>query len=109
MSFQLELHFPSDAAYLDGHFDNGAIVPAVAILSQTTAQLTKVANLEVGKWKTVKFLAPAIPPLEVIAKVVEMKPGLWQISWAAKSGGTALAEAVVVAKQIERQGGSVAK
>jgi 3-hydroxymyristoyl/3-hydroxydecanoyl-(acyl carrier protein) dehydratase len=61
--FALGKGFPSDSAFLDGHFPGDPIVPGAMILGYLAAQLASVdlSIVKVGRMKFLRVLRPDVP------------------------------------------------
>ena len=75
----------SDCAYLDGHFPNQPLMPAVAIIDGSIELLRQALHLPDLQPRSIfnaKFMAPITPGLKIKISLVELSEMKWQVEWA---------------------------
>ena len=75
---------PQALPYFDGHFPEGAILPAVAIVDASlciVASLMGVEDLRLLEVSGAKFTQTIGPGDEVVIKATPGPPGEWTVDW----------------------------
>lgn len=82
--FAVEWKIPKDLPYLEGHFPENPIFPAVGILDATIYLLKAVLNqpeLYVPHIPVAKFLSPIVPEQTVRIELQRLGERDWQADW----------------------------
>ncbi len=85
---------PADLPYLNGHFPQSPIFPAVGIVDASTVLLQKVlqqSDLRVKAIVSAKFLSPIIPDQVVRIEWHKVSETEWQVEWKEESSARKLA------------------
>jgi 3-hydroxymyristoyl/3-hydroxydecanoyl-(acyl carrier protein) dehydratase len=80
---------PADLPYLNGHFPQNPIFPAVGILDASTFLVQRTLNqpdLQVRSVDIAKFLQPIVPNQSVQIELSKAGESSWQVEW--KEDGT---------------------
>jgi 3-hydroxymyristoyl/3-hydroxydecanoyl-(acyl carrier protein) dehydratase len=81
--FLVNWEIPSQSPYLEGHFPDNPVFPAVAIIdvSKEWVQLLTGLELRITKIKIGKFTKVLQPLMQVEIHLLERKKGEWEIEW----------------------------
>ena len=77
-----------DCPYLNGHFPNQPLLPAVATIDGSIEFLRQaLANPTLNPQSVfnAKFMAPITPGIEIEMSLVQVVPSKWQIDWSTQS------------------------
>jgi len=85
---------PAALPYLNGHFPENPIFPAVGIIDASTYLVQRNLNrpdLQVQSVDSAKFLQPIIPDQTVLIELANLSENTWQIEWKEDVTGKLLA------------------
>lgn len=84
----------ADLPYLNGHFPNQPILPAIAIIDASTYLLQKVLErpgLKIACVSNAKFVSPIVPGQTIRIEFKDVNNGEWELDWKEHSSGKTLA------------------
>lgn len=90
-TYSAEYTCPPNLPYLEGHFPNAPIMPAVAIIDASQEFLRTIAtSYNLKKIESAKFSSAIHPKMSIQLEAQEISPNYWRVSW--KRGDHVLAE-----------------
>jgi 3-hydroxymyristoyl/3-hydroxydecanoyl-(acyl carrier protein) dehydratase len=75
---------PGDLPYLQGHFPDSPILPAIAIIDASTVLLqraTQRAQVQLEAVTSAKFMSPIVPGQKLRIEVSSSEPTEWRVEW----------------------------